>query len=365
MLLLQSVIGKVREKKAAARLWMNGFACSRAPKPFRVGIVLSTILGITLFHYSSGINPFIHQVYGKFYFIPILLSALWFGLKGGILSSVLVDILLLPHFFLAWGSTTLGLWSVLLEAPALNLAGLVFGYLSDKGREGRRLAEEKVEHLVSLEKNCSFAAHEMKNIGIVIHGFANLLHRKSHVSGEATKFLGVIEEESLRLERLAKGMLNFFSPPTMKKERLDLNEFLKGVILLAEEAVREKGIEFQSEVPDRLPSIRMDADRVKEVLVNLLHNAIHATLPGGSVFLRICENSHLIKFQIIDTGKGIPPETMSKIFLPFYTTNPNGNGVGLAYSKKIIEAHGAKIEVDSRVGKGTRFTVLLPLNTVE
>jgi two-component system sensor histidine kinase HydH len=335
------------------------------PKKFQAGIVFSAILGITLFHYSIGINPFIHQVYGEFYFIPILLSALWFGLKGGILASVLVDVLLLPHFFIAWGSTALGLWSVLLEAPALNLAGLVIGYLSDRRWEGRKLAEERGEYLVSMGKNYSFAAHEMKNIGIVIHGFASLLHRKSHLSGEATKYLGVIEEESLRLERMAKGLLNFLAPPVMKKERLDLNEFLKGVTLLAGEAGREKGIEFQSEIPEGLPCIWMDADMVKEVLFNLLRNAVQATPPGGRVILKVSESRTLVKFQIADTGKGIPAEEIKKIFLPFYTTKADGNGLGLALSKKIIAAHGAALDVESQVGKGTQFTLLFPLERGE
>lgn len=323
-------------------------------------MILAAILAITLFHYSAGINPFIHQVYGKLYLIPILLSALWFGLKGGLIVSILVDILLLPHFLMAWGSNAVAIWMVLLEAPALTLAGVIIGYLSDRGREGR-LAEEKVKQFVSLEKNYSFTAHEMKNIGIIIHGFARLLNRKTHLSGEATKYLGIIEEESLRMEKLAKGMLNSFQTPTLKRERLNLNEFLTGIIPLMEEAAREKRIEFHREVQEDLPPLCLDADRIKEVLINLGHNAIHATPPGGEVVLRVSENARLIKVQIMDTGRGIPPEDLSKIFLPFYTTKPNGNGLGLAISKKIIDAHGAMIRVDSQQGKGTEFTLLFPL----
>jgi two-component system sensor histidine kinase HydH len=329
-------------------------------KKFKWGMILAAILGTTLFHYSAGINPFVHQVYGKLYLIPILLSALWFGLKGGLVVSVLVDILLLPHFLMAWGSNPMGIWMVLLEAPALTLAGLVVGYLSDRGREGR-LAEKKVEQFASLEKNYSFAAHEMKNIGIVIHGFARLLNRKARLSGEATKYLGVIEEESFRMEKLAKGMLNFFQTPTLKRERLNLNEFLRGITLVMEEAAREKRIEFHREVQESLPPVCLDGDRIKEVLINLGHNAIQATPPGGVVILKVWENDRHIKVQIMDTGRGIPPEDLSKIFLPFYTTKPNGNGLGLAICKKVIEAHGALISVDSRRGKGTQFTLLFPL----
>ena len=352
------------KKVVTENLGAKKSTCLEVSKKSKVWIIFSAIAGITIFHYSIGINHFIHQVYGEFYFAPILLSALWFGFKGGLFASILIDILLLPHFFIAWGSNTLGLWSVLLEAPALNLAGLVIGYLSDKEREGKR-AEEKVKHLVSLEKNYSFAAHEMKNIGIVIHGFAKRLNKKTNLSGEATQFLGVIEEESLRMEKLAKGMLNFFHTPILKKEKLDLNEFLRGVILLVEETVREKGIEFHSEVQKGLPSIWLDSDRIKEVLVNLVYNAVYSTPPGGKIILKVHENSRHIKIQIVDSGLGIPREHLPKVFLPFFTTKPNGDGLGLAISKKIIEAHGAMIEVDSQEGKGTQFTALFPIEEID
>jgi signal transduction histidine kinase len=104
----------------------------------------------------------------------------------------------------------------------------------------------------------------------------------------------------------------------------------------------------------------MDSDRMKEVLVNLVQNAIQATPSGGRVLLKASGNGENMKIQVTDTGNGIPPKDLDKIFFPFFTTKPDGNGIGLAVSKEVVEAHGGKIEVDSKQGVGTLFTITLP-----
>lgn len=332
----------------------------KLPAKLKFGLILGTILGITLFHYSIGVNPLNHQIYGKFYYAPVILAALWFGVKGGILTSIIIDLLLIPHFFIDWGSNIDSLWGILLEIPTLNLAGLVTGYLRDKEMEKRTELKE-IDHLASLRRSYSFAAHEMKNIGISIHGFAKLIKRKANPSEDIMRFLGIIERESQRVERLAKGMLDFSKNPVLKKERLDPEEFLKEVISITQEMVKEKGIEFQSEIREDLSPIWLDLDRMKEVLVNLAQNAVHATPLGGKVTLRASGNGENIKIQVTDTGNGIPLADLDKIFFPFFTTKPEGNGIGLAVSKEVVEAHGGTIKVDSKEGIGTQFTIVLPI----
>jgi signal transduction histidine kinase len=336
------------------RRWLRVF------EELKFTVVLGTILGITLFHYSIGVNPLNHQIYGKFYSVPIIVAALWFGLRGGLITSIIVDLLLIPHFFISWGSHIDSLWGVLLEIPTLNLTGLVVGYLRDR-EMARRTELKEIGRSAPQKGTYSFAAHEMKNIGISIHGFAKLIRRKAGPSEDVSRFLGIIERESQRIERLAKGMLHVSKNAELKREKFDPKNLLEDVITITQEMASGKGIEFQGRIEKNLSPVWLDSDRMKEVLVNLAQNAIQATPPGGRVTLKASGNAEHVKIQVTDTGHGIPPADLDKIFFPFFTTKPDGNGIGLAVCKEIVEAHGGKIEVDSKEKVGTLFTITLPV----
>ncbi|NIS68324.1 MAG: hypothetical protein GTO12_05025 [Proteobacteria bacterium] len=327
----------------------------------KIAIILGAISGITLFHYLTGINPLNHQIYGKLYYAPVVLAALWFGVTGGLSASITVALVLAAHSLADWGNNITGVWGVLLEVPILNLAGLLIGYLADRERK-RKAHWNEVSQLASIGKTYTYLAHEIKNIAISIHGFAKLTTRRTNLSDDVMRFLGIIEKESERMERLARDAL--FSPDdsTVKKERHNFNQFLQEIISISREMAKLKGINYYSEVKEDLPSICLDSDRMKEVLLNLTQNAIHATPPGGSIVLRAFGNNGRVKVQIADTGKGVSPGSLDKIFLPFFTTKSEGMGMGLAISKKIVEAHGATIEVESEERKGTRFTISFPVH---
>jgi two-component system sensor histidine kinase HydH len=332
----------------------------RNSRKLKGGLICGAILGITLFHYIIGVNPLNHQIYGKFYYAPVIVAALWFGVRGGVITSIIIDLLLIPHFLINWGSHIGGLWGILLEIPTLNLTGLVAGYLSDKELQ-RRTELKQISHLASLKGTYSFAAHEMKNIGISIHGFAKLIKRKTDPSEDVARFLGIIERESQRIERLAKGMLRISKNSELKSEKFDPKKFLGDVMTITQEMADGKGVEFQSEIEESLSPVWLDSEKMKEVLVNLTQNAIQATPSGGRVTLKASGNGENVKIQIIDTGSGIPPSDLDKIFFPFFTTKPEGNGIGLTVSKEVVEAHGGKIEVNSKEGAGTQFTIILPV----
>jgi len=265
---------------------------------------------------------------------------------------MITSLILLPHLFLNSKENPINVWGLLLEIPTLVLVGLVTGYLRD--RESAVWSKAK--------RTYSFATHEMKNVGMSIHGFVRLIRRKGNPSEEVSKFLGVIEKEAQRMERVAKTMLHFSKDILLKKEMMDISEFLKEIVTISEATAREKGVHFQSEIKDVLPLAWIDPDRMKEALINLTQNAIHATPPGKIVILRAYENGRHVKIEILDSGKGIPREDLAKIFLPFYTTKSGGTGLGLAITKRIIEAHGATITVRSREGRGTQFMVVFPVN---
>jgi two-component system sensor histidine kinase HydH len=334
----------------------------RYSRKIKIGLIGGAILGITVFHYTIGLNPLNHQLYGKFYYAPIIVAGLSFGLRGGLFSSVFVNLLLLPHFFMDWGNSIGGLWGILLEAPTFILVGLVTGYLSDREMQGR-IELKKVAPLVSLGRTSSFVVHEMKNIGLVIGGVSRLIRRKAYVTEDGKQFLEIVERESQRMERLARDTLHFSCGPIVRKKKSKLDEFLTDIVLVSQEKAREKGIEFCFDIRGALPPLCLDSDKMKEVFVNLTENAIHATPPGGVVTLKALRDEQNVKIQITDTGTGIPPANLDKIFQPYFTTKPEGTGLGLVITKEIVEAHGGTIEVESREGIGSQFTIIFPVES--
>ncbi|NIS59838.1 MAG: hypothetical protein GTO13_03760 [Proteobacteria bacterium] len=329
----------------------------------KIGLISGAILGITLFHYFLGVNPLNHQLYGKLYYAPVVLAALWFGVRGGLSGSVIINLVLALHFSVDWGDSVGGLWGILFELPTLSLVGGVTGYLVDRERKIRWEFKE-VSFLVSLGKTYAFPAHEMKNIAISIHGFAKLINRRTDVSDDVNRFLGIIEKESKRMDGLTRDVLSFSQNPILRKERRQMDDFLKDIILISQETAQQKGVKFCGEIREGLPPILLDSNRMREALLNMTQNAVQATPPGGAVILRAFRNNGIVKIEVSDTGKGITPGNLDKIFLPFFTTKREGTGIGLAISKKIVEAHGATIEVESREERGARFTINLPIDQV-
>lgn len=326
----------------------------------KVAFLVVSVGGITFYHYFMGISPLNHLIYGKLYYVPIVSAALWFGIRGGLLSSLLIDLLLIPHLFPLEGNPTKAIGLVLLEIPPLNLAGLIVGYLKDRERRTAR-ALNQAEPLISMGENSSSVAHEMKNVSMSIHGFTRLLRKRGNLSGDLGHFVEIIEGEAERMERLAKGMLAFSSGTALRREKVNPGQLLQGIFPIIQEAAKEREIGFQWEIQKDLPPLWLDADKMKQVFINLVQNAIHATPPEGKVILRALRNNGRIKIQISDTGEGIPPQNIPQLFHPFFTTKKEGTGLGLAISKRILEEHGATIEVHSREGKGTQFTIIFPI----
>ncbi len=123
---------------------------------------------------------------------------------------------------------------------------------------------------------------------------------------------------------------------------------------------RAANIEIKSYLPADLPPVALDADLFKQALLNLLLNAQQAMPDGGELTIQAAADGDGVSLSVIDTGKGMTPEVAAKVFRPFFSTRPGGTGLGLATTRKIVEAHGGTIEVQSEVGRGSKFTIRLP-----
>ncbi|MBW1917428.1 MAG: PAS domain S-box protein [Deltaproteobacteria bacterium] len=218
------------------------------------------------------------------------------------------------------------------------------------------------ERLAAVGNTVSHIVHEIKNPLMVIGGFARQLARAPNLDDKARDKLAMITEEVKRLESLMFEMKDFSHPPTIHLEAGRIEEVIQEVLELYEDTLREQGIKVLQEYPQSLPTLSFDRQQIKQVIINLIKNAAEAMPQGGQLTVATrCEEPYL-EIAITDTGEGMPSEVVEKIFTPYYTTKTKGSGLGLSICRNIIKAHNGDIMVNSIPGKGSTFTILLPMD---
>ena len=169
-----------------------------------------------------------------------------------------------------------------------------------------------------------------------------------------------LKGECQRLVDVSNDFLRFARVQEVERTPADLAVVVGEVVDFFDPTARAANIEVKSYLPADLPPVALDADLFKQALLNLLLNAQQAMPDGGEVTLQAGRENGTVCLNVIDAGKGMTPEVAAKVFRPFFSTRPGGTGLGLATTRKIVEAHGGTIEVQSEVGRGSKFTIRLP-----
>jgi len=245
--------------------------------------------------------------------------------------------------------------------PEGELVGRIL-ILKDLG-EIRRLQEEirRKEKLVALGGLAAGVAHEIRNPLSSIKGLAAFFGGKFADGSEDKKMADVMIQEVDRLNRAISELLDFAKPSEVKMKPTPLQPVLAHAIRLVQQDAEKKNIEIRFSPDPNLPPVRLDSDRFSQCILNLFLNAIEAMSGGGVLSVRsFSGGDHQVGLEIEDTGGGIAPEDLPKIFDPYFTTKPAGTGLGLAVVHKIIEAHHGSIRVRSTPGEFTRFSLFLP-----
>jgi signal transduction histidine kinase len=229
----------------------------------------------------------------------------------------------------------------------------------------RRAQEEliKTEKLAAAGKLTAQLSHEINN---PIHNIRSSLETALKKMPEALagrQFVQLAHDEILRIGKLVRQMLDFYRFGQVELQAVDLNTTLVEVLESSQQRFKEYGIKVERHLAPNLPAVRASRDQMKQVFLNLILNAIEAMPHGGKLEARSSSGNGLAEIEIGDTGSGIPPENLAKIFDTFFTTKRavHGVGLGLSVCYNIVHQHGGTIEVQSEVGKGSRFTVKLPL----
>jgi PAS domain S-box-containing protein len=226
--------------------------------------------------------------------------------------------------------------------------------------EVKRLQErvELQERLKALGEMSAGIAHELRNPMAVMTGYLNLLSKNADPAGR--ELINRIAIEINGMNRIIGDLLTFARPASLNRVTLDVRELIENCLANIRQAA---GAAFPLRTDLELDAIEAPVDEVlmRQALTNVIQNAVEAMPGEGTLTLKAVKDRHELKITVGDTGEGISPDVLGKIFLPFFTTKDKGVGMGLALAHKVITAHGGRVEVESRQGRGTTFTVALPL----
>ncbi len=217
------------------------------------------------------------------------------------------------------------------------------------------------ERFAAVGEAAAYVSHEIKNPLMVIGGLAQQVGRRLESEPELQEKLNIIRGEVRRLENFLGDLRDFTRPALPRKTSIDLNRVIQEVHTLMDGEAQKRHITITENLDPKLPELEADPGQMKQVLLNLIKNSLEAMDSGGKITLRSGVDSQYVWFSVTDTGCGIPPEVLEKIFDPFYSTKEKGTGLGLAVIHKIVTDHHGAVAVESEQNKGATFSVRLPL----
>jgi two-component system NtrC family sensor kinase len=241
--------------------------------------------------------------------------------------------------------------------------------------------------MTALGELTAAVAHEVRNPLTAVAASAQILRRRLQGDESQAALIGVILEETARLNRIVDSMLQYSWQPRPKLVRTDVAEIAGRLMTLVADLAAESGVRMARDVAPDLPPVYADPDQIEQVLLNLVRNAIQSMPGGGALTLQLRSAAHaapprrligrraddpfrppepgpvraFVEISVTDTGAGIREEDLERVFDPFFTTRREGTGLGLSISQGIIEAHGGYLTLTSQVGAGTQATVGLPV----
>ncbi len=232
-----------------------------------------------------------------------------------------------------------------------------------RDREAEAHAREirRAQQLATVGELASGVAHEIKNPVAGIAGGLDLVRRRLGGDDSLRPILDEMSAQTDRIGAAIRDLLTFARPPRPRFGSVRPARIVERAITLVQPAAERARVELRSDsdVADTQP-VRVDAELLRQALVNLSVNAVQATPPGGVVTISVDQSDVETRFRVSDTGKGIPKDRLQAIFRPFFTTRHSGSGLGLSISRDIIERHGGTIDVESEPGSGTTFTIRIP-----
>lgn len=338
-------------------------------------------LGLLIFTIPDS-NLQVHNTLHHLFFLPLMASGFLFNWRMAGLTTLMAFVAHAPNFLANWPHSPTRAIDNLVELAIFGIAALVTGIISERERRQRSKLEstkrelEKVylelqqnveqlkraERLSAIGQLSAGLAHEIRNPLASIAGAAGLLMRAHGSAEDSVECLDIIRVESQRLNRLLTSFLEFARPRSLKLQATEIAPLAEAVLSLAAHNAAAGRVELRHSIDPGLPEIRCDSELLKQVLLNLVLNAIQASPVGGIVEVRGWRESSLLILEVRDEGRGIPEHLCERIFEPFFTTRENGTGLGLAIAAKIIDQHHGALTSVGHFADGAILRITLPIH---
>jgi len=348
------------------------------------------IVIISVLHFNTPTEMWhYHLVYMQCYFIPIVLGAFRFGVKGGLGTAIVISLIYLPHIMFQHGGLIETNLMRFLQIALFNIIGYLIGIKAQKESEEKtryKNAADKLEKSLKTVKDQSnklheledqlrqvdrlsvigeltaSLAHEIRNPLGSIRGAVEILRDGVQDENRKSEFFQILIDDTERMNTILENYLNY----SKRKKQRD-----------SEYIIQEKRIDLELEIPGDPVRLRGDPNDLWQILMNLILNAIQAIDSGGKIKINIIEeiltsekkmyyniedtSQNYLILIISDNGPGIPDKEKIYIFKPFYSTKASGSGLGLAIVKRIVDNNHWIINVNSELGTGTEFVVIIPI----
>lgn len=328
----------------------------------------------------------VHWLYilQRAYYIPIVLAGLWWGWKHGLAVALVSGASFAIGTPSIWNVRRVDVLDQCLEISVFCLVGLTSGILSDRRRSQERSLQEtthellrthlelqdnfenmkRSERLSSLGQLAAGLAHEIRNPLASIEGAAAILQRENGNEERRIEFLDIIQKESRRLDGLLTRFLKFAKPPEPNLRTVEVGELLDAVTSLAQRTIPGGRLEIFEDVQPGLSALQCDLDQMKQVLLNLVINAVQAMPEGGRVRLAMHQDESRVTIDVEDEGSGVSQENVERVFDPFFTTKASGTGLGLPVADQIVRQHAGTLTISRNTSRGATFRISLPLRPI-
>lgn len=346
----------------------------------RIMIVVTLVAVISSLHYITEVGLIYYHIFFRgLYFLPLILAGFWFGLRGGVITSLSITALYLPFTLIHWQGSPDD-FDKILEILLSNIVAAGLGFLSDRRKaeekariQAEQMARAQAESASRLKSDfLSIVSHELRTPLISIIGYNDLLI--DGIAGKLTEeqidALKKIDNNSKKLLELINAMLDLsqLDAKSVELKEIKVSDLLEEVESETKSLQVESGLNFIWKIETDLPLIRADPARLKVVLKSLISNAVKFT-EKGSMIVDAHRKYDGVEVSVSDTGIGIAPEDLPVIFEPFrqiespLTRQHGGVGLGLYVVKRLVEPLGGTIKVDSEKGAGSTFRVWIPKKT--
>lgn len=347
----------------------------------RWGGLIAALAVVSALHYTTDPHhAWLHNIYQRLYYAPIVLGAYWFGTRGGIIIAVAAALAYYPHIFHTWGHNVPYAASQYVELTIFPCAGLLVGMLADRQRRltlrfrdaatsleraNTSLRESqaqlrRADRLSALGEIAAGLAHEIRNPLAAIKGALDIVGARVNDGTTESEFTGIAATELARLDRLVGEFLAYARPREPELRLAPLEPVIDQAISLLRTEADRVGVVLNRRPAGSESCVAMDPEQVLQAVFNIILNAIQAAPRGTAVEVATVAMPRGTQLIVHDHGVGIAEVDRDRIFEPFFTTKARGTGLGLAVSHRIMLAHGGGITVESGPD-GTVVTLTFPV----